>query len=350
MRVGLIAPPWVPVPPPEYGGTELVIDLLARGLVDRGCEVVLFGTGDSTCPVERRWLHPRALGTGGGRMAGVAHVRVAYSSLGDVDVIHDHTEEGPARWSLWADGVPVVTTVHNRPTPARRRLYGAAVDHGMAVVAISHDQRHRLGPVPVTTTIHHGIDVASVPVGDGDGGYALFLGRMSPDKGAHTAIDVARAAGRPLVLAAKMREPEERAYFNREVAPRLGPEARYVGEVGGAAKQALIGAAEALVNPIAWPEPFGLVMIEALACGTPVLAFPEGAAREIVRPGRTGFLCRDVADMAARLGEVGSLDRARCRADAAARFSAARMAEEHLALYRRLAVARSDRRPLALGA
>lgn len=349
LRVGLVAPPWVPVPPPEYGGTELVVDLLARGLEARGCHVVLFATGDSTCPVGRRWVHPRAVGTSGGGDAGVTQVRAAYASLHDVDVIHDHTTEGPGLASLHPPGVPVVTTMHGRPTPGTRRLYGDAADRGVAVIAISHDQRHRASPVPVVATIHHGIDVGSVPVGAGDGGYVLFLGRMSPDKGVHTAIDVARAAGWPLVMAAKMRDPAERAYFRSHVEPRLGPDARYVGEVGGREKLALLGGARALVNPIAWPEPFGLVMIEALACGTPVLAFPEGAAPEIVRPGRTGYLCRDAADMAARLRDVDGLDRDRCRADAEARFSADRMVDEHLELYRRL-VGAQRRRRLSVGA
>lgn len=164
----------------------------------------------------------------------------------------------------------------------------------------------------------------------------LFLGRMSPIKGAHRSIRVARAAGRPILLAAKMWEPAERHYFEAMVEPLLGADATYLGEVNGAEKVDLLGGAEALLNPIRWPEPFGLVMIEALACGTPVLSFAEGAAPEIVEHGRTGFLCLDEDDMAARLRRIDELDRAACRASAEARFTTERMVAEHVDLYRRV--------------
>jgi glycosyltransferase involved in cell wall biosynthesis len=336
LRVGLIAPPWLPVPPAVYGGTELVIDVLARGLHGAGCEVVLFSTGDATCPVERRWLYPRALGTAAAPAGELAHVERAYRDLAGVDVIHDHTVTGPAATGLHPPGVPVVTTVHGELTADLRELYAAAAAGGVSVVAISHAQQRAATGVPVTAVIHHGIDLAGVPLGAGDGGYVLFLGRMSPDKGAHRAIEVARAAGTPIVLVAKMRQPAERRYFTERVEPLLGPDAVYVGEVGGRAKLELLAGASALVNPIRWPEPFGLVMIEALACGTPVLSFAEGAAPEIIEHGVTGFLCVDEADMAAKLRLAPRLDRSRCRASVAARFAAGRMVDEHLALYRRL--------------
>jgi glycosyltransferase involved in cell wall biosynthesis len=339
-RVGLIAPPWVPVPPPVYGGTELVVDQLAVGLRDAGCEIVLFTTGDATCPVERRFVHPRALGTTASPLAELLHVQHAYEELADVDVVHDHTLFGPM-WSVLTHvDVPVVTTAHGPFTPELAALY-AAVGREVAVVAISHSQRRSAPEIPVAAVIHHGIDVGRFPLGRGDGGYLLFLGRMHPDKGAHRAIAIARAARRRLLLAAKMWEPCELEYFAREVEPLLGDDAVYVGEVGGAAKLDLIAGAEALVNPIRWCEPFGLVMIEALACGTPVLAFPEGAAPEIVVDGRTGFLCRDEAEMVARIADVAALDRAACRADVAARFSTTRMVQDHLALYDRVLTRRA---------
>jgi glycosyltransferase involved in cell wall biosynthesis len=216
-----------------------------------------------------------------------------------------------------------------------RRLYAAAASQ-VSVVAISHAQRRSAPEVPVAAVIHHGIDVAALPFGAGDGGYVLFLGRMSPDKGAHRAIRVARRAGRRIMLAAKMWEPAERRYFAERVEPLLGPDASYLGAVGGRRKLDLLTGAAALLNPIRWPEPFGLVMIEALACGTPVLSFPAGSAAEIVEPGRTGFLCIDEEDMAAKLALVPGLDRVHCRHSAATRFSTARMVDGHLALYRRL--------------
>lgn len=335
LRIGIIAPPWVTVPPLDYGGTELVVDLLAQGLVAAGHDVTLFATGDSTCPVPRRSLYPKALGTTAEPHAELAHVMQAYDVLQDVDVIHDHTLTG----ALWADrpegGPPIVTTAHGELIDAVRPKY-AAVASRVHIVAISHAQRLSAPEVPVAAVIHHGIDVASCPIGDGDGGYVLFLGRMNADKGAHRAILAARAAGRRIVLAAKMWEPAELRYFAEQVEPLLGPDATYVGSVGGPAKLELLGGAEALLNPIRWPEPFGLVMVEALACGTPVLAFAEGSAPEIVEHGRTGFLCADEADMAARLDHVASLDRASCRASASTWFSTERMVADHVALYRRI--------------
>lgn len=346
LRVGLIAPPWLPVPPGQYGGTELVVDGLARGLARRGVEVVLFTTGDATCPVERRRLHAEHLGTGAPASAEVEHVEAAYAALADVDLIHDHTVEGPAWWTLHPEGIPVVTTVHGRLTPELRRRYLAAAEHGVAVIAISDDQRWHACPVPISAVIHHGVDVGSFPIGRGDGGYVAFLGRMAGDKGAHRAIEVARQAGWPIVVAAKMREPAEHRYFHEKVEPLLGPGARFVGEVGGRAKLDLLGRAAALVNPIRWPEPFGLVMVEALACGTPVVAFPEGAAAEIVLTGRTGYLCRDEEDMVASLGCLDHLDRQACRADAETRFSSERMVHDHLVLYRSLLAGRHSQRPM----
>jgi len=344
LRIGLIAPASVQVPPPVYGGTELVVDQLARGLVKAGHDVTLFTTGDSTCPVERRWVHPRALGITVDLLPALHHVQAAYEELADVDIIHDHTLLGPL-WSIAHDtGTPVITTAHLPFTPELLLLY-EAVGSRVALVAISHRQRASAPGLTLAAVIHHGIDVKRIPVGLGHGGYLLFLGRMSPDKGVHRAITLARAAGKRLVLAAKMWQPEERRYFSECVQPLLGPDAVYVGEVGGRRKFDLLGGAEALLNPIGWPEPFGLVMIEALSTGTPVLAFAQGAAPEIVDHGRTGFICTDDSDMAIKLGRLGELDRTECRRDAEERFSTDRMVADHLVLYRRVL---AERRPAPL--
>lgn len=336
LRVGLIAPPWVPVPPTVYGGTELVLDILARGLQDAGCDVRLFTTGDSTCAVPRSWLYPKALGTAVAPRGEQAHVARAYHALSGVDVIHDHTLDGPLATDLHPRDAPIATTAHGVMNADARARYTRAAASGVAVVAISNAQRLSAPEVPISAVIHHGVDVDRYPFGEGDGGYVLFLGRMSADKGVHRAIGVARASGRRLVIAAKMWENDERRYFAERVQPQLGPDVELVGPVGGQEKLDLLAGAAALVNPIRWPEPFGLVMIEALACGTPVLTFAEGAATEIVDHGRTGFLCIDEADMAARLTMIDTIDRAACRTSAQRRFSARRMVERHLALYRRL--------------
>lgn len=336
LRVGIIAPAWVPVPPPVYGGTELVLDELARGLVRAGCEVSLFTTGDATCPVDRHWHYPSALTTVADPEMEVAHVAAAYRAFDDVDVIHDHTVQGP----LWAIDhhvrTPIVSTMHGELTPEFRAHYATLAAAGVHVVAISASQRSTAAPGTVTAVIHHGIDTTRFPFGSGDGGYVMFLGRMHPSKGAHRAIAVARMAGVPILLAAKIWEPEEHRYFTRVVEPLLGPDATYLGEVGGAEKLERLAGARALLNPIRWPEPFGLVMIESLACGTPVLTFAEGAAPEIVEHGRCGFICRDEAEMVAALGHVDELDRAACRDHVDLHFSRARMVADHLALYQRV--------------
>ncbi|MDQ1711461.1 MAG: hypothetical protein QOE45_911 [Frankiaceae bacterium] len=341
LRIGIIASPWVPVPPRGYGGTEAVLDTLARGLKRAGHDVVLYTTGDATCPVERRSYWPSAVTPMGAILPEAAHVLAAYDALRDRDVIHDHTLIGPLLTARHG-GVPVVTTNHAPFTPEIRRVFAATAER-VALVAISHAQRATAPEIPVTAVIHHGIDPSALPVGDGAGGYVLFLGRMSPDKGVHRAIAAARLAGVPLKIAAKMREDGERAYFEQVVQPLLGADVEFLGEVGPAERDVLLGSALALLNPIAWPEPFGMVMVEAMAAGTPVLAFPAGAAPEIVRDGVTGFLCNDVPAMAEAIRQAPSLDRARCRAAVETDFSADRMVAAHADLYASLVEARDPR-------
>jgi glycosyltransferase involved in cell wall biosynthesis len=333
MRIGLIAPPWVPVPPPAYGGTEAVVDRLARGLVGAGHEVLLAAAADSSCPV------PRVPGTAeaGARapvcadtVTELAHVVTSYAALRDVDVIHDHTVFGPM-YRHGARTTPVVTTNHGPFDASARLVYRSMRD--VAVLAISHHQASTAAGVRIAGVIHHGIDVDAVPVGRGDGGYASFLGRMSPDKGPREAALIARAAGVPLRMAAKLREPAERDYFEAAVKPLLCSDVEYVGELGPEEKLALVGSSFALLNPLQWAEPFGLVMIEALATGTPVVGTPFGSAPEIVRAGVTGYLRRGRQPLASALLAAAGLDRAACRASAARHFPTERMVQEHLRLY-----------------
>jgi glycosyltransferase involved in cell wall biosynthesis len=228
-----------------------------------------------------------------------------------------------------------VTTNHGPFEPRANSLF-RSMQGDTAIVAISHHQASTAQGVCVARVIHHGLDVEQVPVGAGEGGFVAFLGRMCPDKGAREAIEVAREAGIPLKLAAKMREDHEFNYFKSQVEPLLGGDIEYVGEVDEAGKYRLLGAAVALLNPIQWPEPFGLVMIEAMACGTPVLAFRCGSVPEIVEEGDTGLIVGSVDEAVHAMPQLLMLDRNKVRSQFEQRFSSPQMAREYVAIYRKL--------------
>lgn len=334
MRIGLVAGPWIPVPPITYGGTERVVDSLARGFHEAGHEVVLAASPESSCPVSRvPGMRPAKQGGLNRTLSELSHVVRAYEGLQDADVIHDHTMAGPL-YLHRPDRVPSVTTMHGPLTAESADIYRAVARRG-AVIAISRDQTSHVPDVPVTRVIHHGMDVSSVPVGSGAGGYLCFVGRACPDKGLLEAIMVAREAGMPLRIAVKIRESEELRYFHEVIEPMLGPNEDFVGEVNDKEKFELMGEALAFLNPIQWSEPFGLVMIEALATGTPVIGTAVGSAPEIIDHGRTGFLGH-TQQLAGFVQKAEGLSRAACRKVAEDRFSEERMVNEHLWLFERL--------------
>jgi glycosyltransferase involved in cell wall biosynthesis len=336
VRIGLIASPWIPVPPPRYGGTEAVVDNLARGLRDAGHDVELFTIGESQCDVSRSWLFQKAAEPMNDSMFEALHVEAAYRALADVDIIHDHTTIGPLLGSHAAPvGVPVVTTAHGPFHAAAKQMYSRLPDR-VSLISISHPHRATAPELDVTAVIPHGIDTEKYVEGPGGGGYLVFVGRMNPDKGVHRAIEVARKVGMPLKIMVKMREPVELEYFAKVVEPMLGSDIDLMFEPDESYRIELVGRAEALINPIMWSEPFGLVMAESLSCGTPVIGSPGGGAQEIVEHGRTGFLYQEVDDLADAVGRVHEINRADCRAAAERRFSMARMVSDHVRLYRRL--------------
>jgi glycosyltransferase involved in cell wall biosynthesis len=333
MDIAIIAPPWLPVPAPAYGGTEAVLDVLARGLQAAGHEVLLICHPDSQCPVPKASVIPADEAVPMGRSSiELEHVIGAYELVKDCDVVHDNTLAGPI-YSARYPKLPVVTTNHNLFSRKYNAIYGAVVPR-VALVAISNSHATSTH-LPVAAVVHHGLNVDDYPLGAGDGGYAALLGRMAENKGVHRAIAVAKAAGLPLKIAAKMREPHEHAYFDRFVRPHLGDDVEYLGEVDADGKRELLQSATALLNPISWREPFGMVMLEALACGTPVVGCPQGAAPEIVEHGVTGFLGDSDAELIDGLLAIDQIDRAVCREQVRRRFSVERMVEGYVRVFER---------------
>lgn len=351
MRIGLIAPPWLPVPPRRYGGTENMIDGLARGLQAAGHDVILAAPTGSRCPVPTVHIRVGQYDQMGSATIEAPYVLAAYDELAGtigVDVIHDHTAVGFLMGNT--RDCPVITTNHNLFDPQRRAIYAEAHRRGVGVVAISKHHASTATGIPLAGIVHNGIDVTAVPVGAGQGGYAAVLARMHPGKGIVEAIQIAKLAGVPLLIAAKMQSTAERHYFDQCVRPALAayPDAEYVGEVSARGKYELLGGAVALLNPLQWDEPFGLSMIESLATGTPVLSTLRGAAPEIVTHGVTGRLRNHWSQLAGDLERIHSIDRAACRQAVVDRFSVQRMAAEYADLYAREEVRLHDDRALLL--
>jgi glycosyltransferase involved in cell wall biosynthesis len=355
MRVAVVAPPWLTVPPVAYGGTEAALDVLCRGLTDRGHEVLLATTGDAPpLPgVESVSLFAEPVGglAAGGdpasepalvRTAEIEHAAFAHDAAvrWGADIVHDHTVAGPgfgAARHLAGQGPPVVTT-HHGPFDDRVGSVFIALSHSLPVIALSRSHALRAGKARIEAVIHHGVDLELFrPRPVARSRQALFVGRISPDKGIDVAIHAARRSGIPLVIAAKMRETAERDYFARRISPLLGDGITYVGEADRSELVDLMSASTCLLNPIDWDEPFGLVAIEALACGLPVVATPRGAMPELIVDGRTGFLRSSLDGLVHALAQIDLIDRSACRAHAVDRFSMDRVAADHEALYRRLA-------------
>jgi len=333
MKIALVAPPFIPVPPLRYGGTELFIAHLAEALVALGHLPVVYTNGQSQVRCERRSLFPQAewpIATElHGSLTDLTHSGCACANAArDCDVIHLSNAPGLAFSQTIA--TPIVYTLHHPHAPALSDFYR----HYPAVhyVAISQAQARR-EKMPHLTTIPHGLDLSAYRLGTGRREYLCFIGRICPQKGTHLAIAAAKLAGIPLKLAGEI-QPMYRAYWEQTVLPEVdGRFIEYVGEVDLEAKNVLLGGARALLFPIQWEEPFGLVMLEAMACGAPVLAFPQGSVPEVVVPGRSGWLCGDVAEMAGRARDL-AIPPASCRSHVEQNFSLERMAASYVQVYR----------------
>lgn len=318
LRIAVVAPPWFSLPPDGYGGTEAVVADVVDQLVARGHEVTLVGAGEHRTGAQHfvRIYDEPPSALLGDPVPEVQTAAVAAAALADLDVdlVHDHSLAGP----LLARGrtVPTVVTLHGPATGPNGR-YFETLGSSVEVVAVSAAQQ-RLNPrLNWAGTVHNAIDVASFPYVEEKDDYVLWLGRFNPDKGAHLAIDAARAVGRRIVLAGKLNEPEERAYFEEAVRPRLGRQggvvADYVGEADSVLKRELFSRAACLAFPIQWDEPFGMVMVEALACGTPVAAIGRGSVREVVEHGVSGVVVDDAAAFPEALEQAMQLSPDACR-------------------------------------
>jgi glycosyltransferase involved in cell wall biosynthesis len=320
LHIAMLAPPWISIPAPGYGGVESVVSTLTEELVRRGNAVTLFCAPGSVSRADVVTLLDRSHGDEIERsLYEVDHVGRAFDEIDVVadgnrfDVIHDHcgfTGVAMAR----RIGTPLVHTLHG-PFTADTAAFYARHGHKVALVAISRAQLASAPPgMSEVATIPNPIDLKAWPLEERKGDYLLWVGRMTPEKGPHRAIKAARAVDAPLVLAGVI-QPGQQAFFDREVAPHIdGDRVRFVGEVCGAAKRSLFARARGLLMPIRWDEPFGMVMVEALACGTPVIAFPEGAACELVVDGKTGFLVDDERAMADAIGLLPRIAARDCRA------------------------------------
>lgn len=334
MIIGLVASPFVEVPPRRYGGTELFIANLAIGLKTLGHQVVVYANGESNLPVEVRSLYPQSLwpltGDYSETLTDINHAAWAIRDAAEIcDVIHVNSLHGlpPSRFCR----TPFVYTIHHDHHQALSDFYSYHPE--VHFVTVSHFQQ-RLEEMPCLKTIHHGIDLSLYQVCEKKQQYLSFLGRIAPFKGTHLAIEVAKKCGIPLKIAGEV-QPLFQDYFDREVKPHIdGKFIEFVGEVDLEAKNELLGGSLALLFPIEWNEPFGLVMIEAMACGTPVLALPGGAVPEVVRDGVSGYVCRSLDEMADYACEIQTLVRpATVRKYAETHFTVERMAADYLRLY-----------------
>ncbi len=337
MRIALIAPPFIPVPPTKYGGTELFIAQLAEGLTALGADVVVYANGESTVGAELRWIYEKSRWPIDGEvyssLLDTNHTSWAVQDAAkDCDVIH--VNNVPALGLSRLVAAPMVYTIHHVHEDALSEFY--AWFPNIEYVTISDFQRVR-ETMPRMRTIHHGIDTGIYKLQCAKQEYLTFLGRIAPMKGTHVAIDVAKKCGIPLKIAGEI-QPLYREYWEQEIKPHVdGKFIEYVGEADLAMKNELLGGSLGMLFPILWNEPFGLVMIEAMACGTPVLALRGGSVNEVVAGGMSGYVCSDADEMAERARNLRGFSPAAVRTYVEQNFSVQRMAANYLRLYKEAA-------------
>ncbi len=350
MRIAQVAPLFESVPPKLYGGTERVVSYLTEELVRLGHDVTLFATADSCTSARLVPVWPQALRldeTCADQLAPhVLMIELVARMADQFDIIHFHVAQLHLPVARRLRGVAHVTTLHGRLDLLELvPLFDEFSE--IPVVSISDAQRLPLPRAAWVGTVHHGLPPDLLPFSPTPGDYLAFLGRVSPEKGVGRAIAIAKACGMPLRIAAKV-DPADRVYFETEIRPRLDdPLVEFIGEIGEDEKGRFLGGARALLFPIDWPEPFGVVMIEALACGLPVVAFEGGSVREVISDGVNGLVVRSLEEAVQAVRRIDSIDRRACRAEFERRFTASRMAADYLAVYRAVRAASTPwlRRP-----
>ncbi|MBI2952752.1 MAG: glycosyltransferase family 4 protein [Chloroflexi bacterium] len=327
MRIAQISTPHIPTPPPAYGGSELVASYITEELVRQGHQVTLFAApGSRTAATLISFPEVNQASTFDARE--LVHVARAFRYSHDFDIVHNHClSAGPALAHV--SPVPVMSTLHYI-----HHILGCFPDHNYA--AVSQRQKQLASNLRIRDVVYNGIDVNLFRLGEDKDDFILFLGRFHPNKGAHLAIQVALRAERALVIAAPLPPPDQQDYFDALIKPHLHGRITYVGEVRGQTKTELLAKAKAIVSPLTWDEPFGLVLLEAMASGTPVIATNRGSVPELVLDGKTGFVVADVDEMVQAIERVGEIDSSSCRAHVEQNFSIQAMVDKYLALYRLL--------------
>ncbi len=338
MRIAQIAPLAERVPPKKYGGTERVVSVLTDELVRRGHEVTLFASGDSITTAKLHAVYPRSL-----REAKLKDIYAlnywlllnigsAYAMQDQFDIIHDHLTPISLPTAHLAK-TPVVMTMHGPFTTENRRIF--RVLNKPHIVSISNSQAFTVPNINHAGTVYNGLNMSDYPFGDSHEDYLLFVGRISMEKGTHFAIDVAQELDKELIIAAKLDKSDE-AYFKEYIEWQLSDRIRWIGEVDDSERNLLMSKALCMLHPVTWREPFGLTMIEAMACGCPVAAFNHGSIPEIVKTGETGFVVEDLETMIEAIENIHKIDRSSCRRYALENFSGEKMADNYEKLYEKL--------------
>lgn len=334
MKVAMLVPIAWRTPPRHYGPWEQVVSVLTESLVERGIDVTLFATAESITKAKLVAVAPRGYEEDpelDPKVWECLHISEVFERAAQFDLIHNHFDFLPLTYSQLVE-TPVLTTIHGFSSPKILAVYKK---YNKKVHYVSISNADRAPELDYIATVYHGIDLRLFtfrehPAGD----YLLFFGRIHPDKGTREAIEIARRAGKPLIIAGIIHDKE---YFEKEVKPFVDNDrVKYVGSAGPELRDELLGNAIALLHPINFKEPFGLSVVEALACGTPVIAFPRGALPELITDGVTGFLVQNVDEAVEAVKRVGTISRARCRQEAEARFSRERMADDYIRVYKKI--------------